>query len=76
MLDYLEEAGCFKRVLLKSDRRKIIIYLTEEGKMLQEKYIEVSKEMTNLFYYEFKESEIKDFEKHLERIEINLMENS
>ncbi|MHA1222158.1 MAG: hypothetical protein ACTSP3_02620 [Candidatus Heimdallarchaeaceae archaeon] len=61
---------------MKSDRRKIIIYLTEEGKMLQEKYIEVSKEMTNLFYYEFKESEIKDFEKHLERIEINLMENS
>ena len=76
MLDRLEEAGYLKRVPSKSDRRKIMIYLTEEGNMLQEKYIGVSKEMTEIFYEGFKESEIEEFEKYLERILANLMERS
>lgn len=76
MLDRLEEAEYLKRVPSKSDRRKIMIYLTEEGDMLQEKYIDVSKEMTDLFYKGFKHSEIEEFEQYLERILANLMEKT
>ena len=76
MLDRLEEAGYLKRVPSKSDRRKIMIYLTEEGDMLQEKYIGVSKTMTEVFYQGFKETEIEEFEKYLERILANLMEST
>lgn len=76
MLDRLEEAGYLKRVPSKSDRRKILIHLTEEGSQLQEKYSNVSKEMTELFYKGFKQSEIEEFEEYLERILKNLISTS
>ncbi len=73
MLDRLEESGYLQRVPSKKDRRKILIYLTEEGKRLQERYAGVSQEMTNLFYRGFTDSEIDEFEKYLERILENLV---
>ena len=72
MLDRLENTGHVKRVPSDKDRRKILIYLTEKDKKLHEKYVQVSKEMTKLFYDGFNPKEIDEFEKYLERILENL----
>ncbi len=72
MLDRLEKDGFIARMPSKEDRRKIIIQRTEKDRKLQKKYLSVSDEMNNLFYQNFKESEIDDFENYLERILDNL----
>ena len=72
MLDRLEEAGYVIRVPSKEDRRIILIKRTEKDKSLENKYIQVSNEMTNLFYKGFTSNEIDDFEKYLKRILVNL----
>ncbi len=72
MLDRLEDIGHVKRVPSEKDRRKIMIYLTEKNKKLQEKYVRVSVEMTKAFYNRFTSEEIKGFEKYLQRILENL----
>jgi DNA-binding MarR family transcriptional regulator len=72
MLDRLEEAGQIKRVPSETDRRKTLIFLTEKNKQLQNKYIQVSNEMTALFYDGFTPEEIDLFERSLERILANL----
>ena len=73
MLDRLEEAGYLQRVPSKTDRRKILIYLTEEGKKLQTRYASISQEMTDIFYEGFSDSEIEEFERYLEKILQNLI---
>jgi len=75
MLDRLEKAGHIKRVHSKEDRRKILIYLTEKNKNLSDKYLEVSKEMSNLYYEGFNSKEIDEFENYLERILANLQKH-
>ena len=74
MLDNLEKAGFIKRVPSKEDRREILITLTEKNRLLQDKYIDVSREMGKLFYNKFNDEEIDDFENYLERILENLIE--
>jgi len=74
MLDNLEKAGFIKRVPSKEDRREILIALTEKNRLLQDKYVDVSREMGKLFYNKFNEEEIDDFENYLERILENLIE--
>lgn len=74
MLDNLEEAGFIKRIPSKEDRREILIALTEKDKLLQDKYVEVSREMGKLYYNGFNDEEIDDFERYLERILENLIE--
>jgi DNA-binding MarR family transcriptional regulator len=68
MLDRLEEAKYLRRVPSRTDRRKIQVYLTDDGKNLQGEYSGVSQEMTELFYEGFTSVEIDEFEKYLERI--------
>jgi DNA-binding MarR family transcriptional regulator len=68
MLDRLEEAKYLCRVPSRTDRRKIQVYLTDDGKKLQGEYSGVSQEMTELFYEGFTSLEIDEFEKYLERI--------
>lgn len=68
MLDRLEEAKYLRRVPSRTDRRKIQVYLTDDGKRLQGEYSGVSQEMTELFYEGFTSLEINEFEKYLERI--------
>jgi DNA-binding MarR family transcriptional regulator len=75
MLDRLEESGHIKRVHSKEDRRKILIFLTEENKTVSEKYLAVSKKMIDIFYENFSSDEIEDLEKYLERILGNLENN-
>jgi len=73
MLDRLEEAEYLTRVPSKEDRRKILIKLTEKDKALQDVYVQVSKEMTELFYSVFTTREIDEFEEYLRRILDNLI---
>ena len=75
MLDRLEESGHIKRVNSKEDRRKILIFLAEKNKALSEKYIAISKNMTEMYYENFSSAEINDFEEYLERILNNLQKN-
>lgn len=73
MLDRLENMGYIKRVPSKKDRRKIYIELTEKDKTLQEKYVQVSQEMTEIFYNGFSENEINDIDRTLEKLFQNLL---
>ncbi|HUU78466.1 MAG TPA: MarR family transcriptional regulator [candidate division Zixibacteria bacterium] len=72
MLDRLEEMGYIKRVPSKSDRRKILIQLTEKDRNLQNEYVLISREMTDLFYDNFSTEEITQFESYLQRLFENL----
>jgi len=72
MLDKLEKSGFIERRPSKQDRREVLIDLTLKDKSMQRKYIEVSKEMTNIFYQQFLENEIDEFEEKLSRILENL----
>ena len=74
MLDRLEQSGFIKRLHSKTDRRKILIQLTDEDKSFQTKYVDVSKDMTNIYYNNFDEQEIDEFEKYLDRILNNLIQ--
>jgi len=72
MLDRLEEAGYVARVPSQQDRRKILIRRTAKDKAWQKVYVQVSQEMTKLFYRGFSEKEIDEFEHYLRRIFGNL----
>jgi DNA-binding MarR family transcriptional regulator len=74
MLDRLEAAGHLVRAPSKDDRRQILVYRTEKDRAWQETYIQVSQEMTELFYRGFEESDIDAFEGYLRRILDNLIE--
>jgi DNA-binding MarR family transcriptional regulator len=72
MLDRLEKMGYIKRQRSRKDRRKILIRRTEKDKALEGKYVEVSQQMTELYYKGFSKSEIERFENYLSRILNNL----
>ncbi len=74
MLDRLERMGYIRRQRSKKDRRKILIKRTQKDRAMEKKYVEVSEEMTRLFYKGFSKSQIVHFEKDLERILNNLIE--
>ena len=74
MLDRLENMGYIRRLRSKADRRKILIKRTKKDQTMEKKYIEVSEEITKLFYKGFSPSEINRFEKDLEHILNNLIE--
>jgi DNA-binding MarR family transcriptional regulator len=74
MLDRLEKMGYIRRQRSKSDRRKILIKRTEKDRNMEKKYVEVSEEMTRLFYKGFSKDQIGRFEKDLEQILNNLIE--
>ena len=72
MLDRLERMGYVKRQRCKVDRRKILIKRTKKDKNLENRYVELSGEITKLFYQGFSESEMDRFERDLARILDNL----
>lgn len=75
MLDRLESQGLIIRQASPSDRRQIIIRLTEEAKQLSADYARVSGEMAAIFYNGLSEDEIIRFERILDRILANLTES-
>jgi DNA-binding MarR family transcriptional regulator len=74
MLDRIESMGYIKRVPSKTDRRKILIELTEKDRALQEKYVQVSNEMTEIFYQDMLDEDITKFEDNLQILYNNLEE--
>ena len=74
MLDRLEKMEYIRRQYSKADRRKILIQRTKKDRAMEKKYVEVSEEMTKLFYKGFSTNEINRFEKDLEHILNNLIE--
>ncbi len=76
MLNALENSGHIKRIPSKIDKRTITIKLTKENKALQEKFLEVSNEMKDIFYKDFSEKEIDNFESYLRKLLENLIQFS
>ncbi|MFX0124989.1 MAG: MarR family winged helix-turn-helix transcriptional regulator [Candidatus Hodarchaeota archaeon] len=72
MLKRLEDEGHIQRIPSEKDRRKTLIKLTEKNQRLQEKYIQVSSEMNDLFYHGLTEQEKDEFDRYLEIILENL----
>jgi DNA-binding MarR family transcriptional regulator len=72
MLDRLEKDGFLQRIASKEDRRKIIIKRTNKDRLFQNTYYKISDEMNELFYKNFSEKEIIQFEDYLKRILDNL----
>ncbi len=72
MLDRMDMQGHILRNYDSNDRRQIRISLTEKAKALNEKYLEVSKQMNRIFYKGFSDEEIAALEKKLAGILANL----
>jgi len=73
LLDNLEAAGHVKRIQSEEDRRKTLIQLTDKTRKLQNTYIKLSADMTEIFYKGFTPEEIDVFEMYLHRILRNLL---
>ncbi|NLG02682.1 MAG: MarR family transcriptional regulator [Clostridia bacterium] len=72
MLDRMEAAGHIVRTPDPKDRRQIRITLTDQAKLLEDRYVEVSNKMNKIFYQGFTDEEILTFEATLTRILHNL----
>jgi len=75
MLDRLQKMGYVRRQRCKKDRRKILIKRTNKDKNLENRYVELSGEITKLFYKGFSDSQIDRFENDLAKILDNLTEH-
>ena len=74
MLDRLETMGYVRRQRCRKDRRKILIKRTNKDRNLENRYVELSQEITKLFYKGFSKTEINRFENNLAKILDNLTE--
>ena len=72
MLERMEMQGLIKRTISKEDKREIIVSLTDKAKELKENYLDVSKQMEKIFYKNFTEKQIENFENTLKKIIENL----
>lgn len=72
MLDRMEQSGLIKRSPSPTDRRALLIHLTDKACALQQDYDRISHRMNELYYLGFTESEILQFEGYLTRILNNL----
>lgn len=72
MLDRMEAANLIYRDRADKDRRKILIFLTDEAKGLEQEYNEVSEEIGRIYYKGFSQDEIEQLEGYLRRILSNV----
>ena len=72
MLDRLEQAGMLERTPDPGDRRKTLIRRTMKDRALESLYVQVSEEMTRIWYRGFTDPQIKRLEQDLQRILDNL----
>ena len=72
MLDRMEQAGLIVREPSPSDRRALLIRLTDKARALKADYDRISQQMNELYYLGFTEAEILQFEGYLTRILNNL----
>lgn len=74
MLERMEKNGLINRKADEADKRKTLLFLTDKAKELKEAYDSVSNEMGNIYYRDFTDKEILQFEEYLNRIRVNLEE--
>ena len=74
MLERMEKNGLISRKTDEADKRKTLLFLTDKTKELKEAYDSVSNEMGNIYYRDFTDKEILQFEVYLNRIRVNLEE--
>jgi mobile rSAM pair MarR family regulator len=74
MLERMEKNGLISRKMDEADKRKTLLFLTDKAKELKEAYDSVSNEMGNIYYRDFTDKEILQFEEYLNRIRVNLEE--
>ncbi len=74
MLDRMEVSGLINRVYDKSDRRQILVALTDKARSLQDEYDKVSAKMNEIYFKEFSDGEVEQLEGYLIRILNNLKE--
>lgn len=72
MLDRLEKSGYIKKNLNTIDKRKTLISITKKGEGVAKAYDHIIEEMTEIYYKDFTEEEIYEFEMYLEKIYSNL----
>lgn len=72
MLDRMESQGHVVRCYDAKDRRQIRIRLTPQARKLEQRYREVSDDMSRLFYQGFTDEEILALDNGLEKILRNL----
>lgn len=72
MLDRLEKLGYIKKKLNHLDKRETLINITEDGEKIAETYSSIVDEMSVVYYKEFTEEQIYEFEQYLEKIYMNL----
>ena len=74
MLERMEKNGLIRRKTDEADKRKTLLFLTDKAKEFKEAYDSVSNEMGNIYYRDFTDKEILQFEEYLNRIRVNLEE--
>lgn len=72
MLDRMEQSGLIVRTPSPTDRRALLIRLTDKARSLREDYDRISRQMNEVYYQGFTESEIHQLEGYLQRILDNL----
>lgn len=72
MLDRMEQSGLIQREPSPSDRRALLIRLTDKARALREDYDRISQLMNEMYYLGFAEAEIRQFESYLQRVLDNL----
>ena len=72
MLDRMEQSGLIRRSPSPTDRRALLIHLTDKAQALRQDYDRISQQMNKLYYLGFTEAEILQFEGYLTRVLNNL----
>ena len=71
-INKLEALGYIVRITDEENLRRKKIYITQEGKKAAIQANRIIKEFDETMFYGFSKKEIKDFEKYIKRIMINL----
>lgn len=72
MLDRLEAMGYLRRQRSDEDRRLVLIHRTEKDRATETQYVQLSEQMTEIWYQGFTDAEADGFEACLQRILDNL----
>ena len=72
MLTRMDEQGLIAMEESSTDKRSVCISLTEKAAALKEEYDAVTREIEDIYYKGFTDSEVEQFENYLKRILANL----
>ena len=75
MVDRMEASGLVRRERTVADRRKVLIYLTDDARALEKDYDEVSDEMNAIFYEGFSGEEAEQLDAYLNKVLANIEEH-